>query len=511
MRVKYSIKNCITFFINYIITLIFLFINQTIFIKLLGIEYVGLNGIFSNVLTVLNLFELGFGSAVTYNLYKYIKNNKKDIIKSIMKYYKKIYNTIALIILLVGLLIIPFLKYIINDVTIDINIYVVYIIFLLTNVSSYLCSYKRNLMFSYQRNYVINIIHIICIVILNIIQIIILYLTRNYYLFLVLNIIFTLLENIIISIKVNNDYPYIKDKNVSPISKKLKQDITSRVKALFIHKAAGSLSNGIDSIIISSFFGIKILGLYSSYYYIIHAVYNLFSNIIKATSASVGNLLVEKDYEKNYIVFKKIEFLNIWIAIFTSTCLFLLIEPFIKLWIGSNYLLSYPVLVLLIINFYQKIMRSTYIVFKDSAGIWIEDRYIPIIKSIINIVSSIILLKIFGLVGVFIGTFISSLTLWLYSYPKFVYKKLFNKNYCIYYKEMLKNIVLFILIISITYLISNIFMINSALLKLLINIIICITIPNILLFLIYKNTLEFNYYINLIKEIFKKGKKEYES
>ena len=169
MRTQNSIKNTIIQFITNIITILSLFIGQTLFIKILGVEYSGLNGLFTNILTVLNLFELGIGSSITYNLYKYIKDKNKETIKSIMYFYKKTYNYIALLILSIGLLIVPFIKYIVKDVTVNINIYLIYILFLLSIVATYILSYKRNLIIANQKKYIINIIQIIYIIILNII------------------------------------------------------------------------------------------------------------------------------------------------------------------------------------------------------------------------------------------------------------------------------------------------------------------------------------------------------
>ena len=499
MRTNYSIKNTITSFISNIVSFIFLFISQTIFIKILGIEYTGLNGLFGNVLTLLNLFELGIGNAIIFNLYKYIANNNKEKIKSLIEYYKKSYNIIALIILLVGLCITPFIKLIVKEQSIDINIYIVYILFLLSTVSTYILAYKRNLIYAYQRNYVLNIIHVGYIVILNTLQLLIIFITKNYYLYLIVKIICILLENIIISIKANKDYIYLLDKNIKPIDNKTKNNITNRVKALFIHKTSSVITYGTDNILISLFFGLKEVGLYTNYHYIIQTIDTIFRNIISSTNASVGNLLVEDKYEKRYEVFKNIKFLNYWIAVHTTICLLILIEPFIKIWLGSNYLLNKLVLVVLIINYYQSMMRTTYNVFKDSAGIWIEDKYIPIIQAILNLITSIIFVKLLGLAGVFIGTILSSLVLWFYSYPKYVYKKILNRNYKEYYKQLIIDIFIFVIIMLITYYVSNLILIKHLLLDLLIKIIICILLPNILMYLIFRKSNQLNYYIKLIK------------
>ena len=492
MRTSYSIKNTITQFITNIITIIFLFIGQTLFIKILGVEYSGLNGLFTNILTVLNLFELGIGSSITYNLYKYIKNNDKETIKSIMYFYKRAYNYIALLILLIGLLVTPFIKYIVKDITVDINIYLIYILFLLSTVSTYILSYKRNLIIANQKNYIINIIQIIYIIILNILQILILYINKNYYLYLIIKIICVLIENIIINIKANKLYPFLKGKNIKPIKKEIKENIINRVKALIIHKTSGAVTNGTDSILISAFLGITTAGLYTSYEYIIKSVKKLFGNIISTTTSSIGNLLIENNKEKNYQAFKKIRFLNYWITVFTSTSILLITQPFIKIWLGKNYLLSTSVLITLTLNYFQTMMRSTYGSFKDAAGIWIEDKYIPILQLSINLISSIILLKLIGLPGVFIGTILSSLVLWCYSYPKYVYINLFDKKLKNYIKETLIHILIFLIITT------SSFILNKYLSNIIVSIIISITIPNIILLLIYGRSEEFKYYKNLI-------------
>ena len=329
-----------------------------------------------------------------------------------MKFYKTSYNIIALLILIVGLSLTPFIKYIVGKTTVDINIYIVYILFLISTVATYIISYKRNLIYAYQRNYILNIIHLIYLVILNISQLLIILITKNYYLYLVIKILCILIENIIITYKANHDYPYLLEKNINPIKKEVKEDVVSRVKALFIHKVSGVVTYGTDNILISMFFGLKAVGLYTNYHYIIQTIDTLFRNITFSTNASVGNLLVEKKYKERFIAFNKIRFLNLCITIITSTCLLCLIEPFIILWLGKKYILSKLILFILIVNYYQSMMKTPYNVFKDSAGIWREDKYVPLIQVFLNLISSIILLKIFGISGIFMGTIISSLLVW---------------------------------------------------------------------------------------------------
>lgn len=505
-RTENSIRNSMVAMIANVVSILIAFISQSIFIKILGAEYLGLNGLFTNVLTMLSIFELGIGSAIIYNLYEPIAHNKVEKIKSLMKFYKKSYNIIVATILVVGILIIPIIPKMVGEITIDINIYCIYLLFLLSTVASYLMAYKRNLIYANQKNYIVDLVHMTYLIILNIIQLLLLFLTKNYYIYLIIKIICQILENVILTQIANKMYPYLLDKDVQKIDKKVERDIFSKVKALLFHKIGGIVVNGTDNIIISYFFGVVTVGLYTNYYMIINAVKKLFSQIILSTSASIGNLLVTENNIKRFEIFKKIRFLNFWIACFSAISILLIIQPFIEVWVGTEYLLENIVVLVLIINFFQQMMRFTYSTFKESAGIYVEDKFIPLIESVLNIVFSIIFLKIFGLVGVFIGTIISGLVLWCYSYPKFVYKKLFNRKYIDYAKETTGYIILFIAIMLITFMFSRIVnLINdiSPIWSVCLNALICLFIPNLIIIWIFNKSEEYQYFKVMLKNISK--------
>ena len=505
MRVKNSIKNTTAAIVSNILTILIGLVAQAVFIKILGTEYLGINGLFTNIISMLGIVELGIGSAIVYNLYKPIANKDYETIKSLMNFYKKAYHIIALVVFIIGISIIPFLGYFIGKVTIDININLVYILFIIDIVCSYLLTYKRSLLYADQKNYIVNIIHMIYLVILNISQLLFLYITKNYYLYLAIKIIMRILENIIITIIVNKKYQYIKENNIKKLDKKIEKDIFKKVKALFFHKIGSFIVLGTDNLIISRYLGIVTVGLYSNYYMIINALNTLFNQALTALTPSVGNLLVEKKTKKNFEVFRKVRFINFWIATFTSVALLIIMNSFITIWIGEAYLLSNLVLITLVINFFMTMMRNSYSTFKEAAGIFHEDRYVPIIESFVNIVASIILLKYFGLAGVFMGTIISGLILWCYSYPRFVYKKLFCRSYLSYIKETISYIILFILILIISYKISNIYTFYNIWVQLLYNIIVSLIIPNIILLIIFYKNDNLKYYYRLFKKLVKKS------
>lgn len=500
MRTENSIKNSISSIVLNIISMLIGFIAQALFIRILGAEFLGLNGLFSNILTMLSIFELGIGNAIIFNLYKPIANNNIEEIKSLMNFYKKAYRIIALIIGCLGLSLLPFLTYIVGKTTVEINLQYIYILFLISTVSSYLMVYKRNLLYANQKNYIINYIHIIYLIILNISQIVILMLTKNYYIYLIIKICCQLLENIVLTCICNKMYKFLNEKNIKKLAPKIEKDIFNKVKAIFFHKIGTIIINGTDNIIISYFLGVITVGIYSNYYMVINAVSILFGQTITSITASVGNMLATESTTKKMNIFKKIRFFNFWLSCFSATSILVIIQPFIKMWVGKEYLLNFSVVIALVFNYFQKSMRNVYITFKDSGGIWEEDKFIPLIESIVNIVCSIVLLKIFGLIGVFLGTIISGLILWCYSYPKFVYKNMLGGNYKQYIKETIGYILIFCLISILTNHIANIVSINNIYLQIFINCIICLIVSNVILWMIFKNTDNYIYLQNIVKK-----------
>lgn len=501
---KNSSKNLILSILCNIVTILIGFIAQKLFIKYLGSEYLGLNGLFNNMVSMLGIVELGIGSAIVYNLYKPIVNKDKETIKSLMKFYKKAYNIIAVIVFIVAIIIIPFLPKLINDITVNTNIYLIYMMFIIDIVCSYLLSYKRSILYADQKNYIINIIHMAYLIILNFIQLILLYFTKNYYYYLVIKIIMRIAENIIITLYTNKKYSYLKDKNIKKLDKKIEEDIFKKVKALFFHKVGSFIVLGSDNLIISRFIGIISVGLYSNYFLVINAIQTMFNQGILALTPSVGNMLVNSNYDKNFETFKKIRFLNYWLACFSGVAILLIMDSFITLWLGNKFVLNKLVLVVLVFNYYQKLMRSSYNTFKEAAGIYNEDRFVPLIESIINILFSILLIKPFGLAGVFMGTVISGLSLWCYSYPKFVYKKLFNRKYVDYAKETLGYIILFLVICIVCILISINVNFSNNWYDFFKDILIATTIPNIIMTIIFTKTDNFNYFKKIILNKIKK-------
>ncbi len=504
MRLENSIKNIITALLCNLITIIISFISQNILVNNLGIEYSGLNGVFTNIISMLSIVELGIGSQIIYHLYKPIAEKDTIKIKKLMNFYKKCYNTIAIIVVVVGLLIMPFIKFFIGNNSIPENLYFIYILFIADSAVSYLIAYKRSIIYANQKNRYVDLIHIIYMLVMNSLQILVLFTIKNYVVYLLIKIVCRLFENILINYLANRMYPEIMKNNKEKLDDDVIDDIKKRVKALIFHQIGGYLVLGTDSIIISKFLGLAISGIYASYTLIINAANTLLSQIFSAVTSSVGELLVEDNKEKSYEIYKKMTFLNFWIYGLASIGMAFTINPLVTLWLGTEYTFSNLTALIFAINFYAQGMRRTMQTFASAGGICYENRFVPIIEAVINLIVSIGLVLWIGLEGVIIGTIVSSLVLHFYGFPKYIYNPLFNRKKIDYILEFLKYTVIIAIAFILVFFAINSISIGNVLQKLIISIIICLVIVNLFLYILFRKTDELKYYISIIKSILNK-------
>lgn len=501
LRTKNSLKNIFYNIVLNTITILVGLFAQSVFIRVLGSEYNGLKSLFTSIISMLSISEFGFGIAIIYNLYKPVAENDIEVIKSLVKYYQKIYQVIALIILVIGLILLPFISVFVGDISIDVPLHLIFILFLADSLVSYLMTYKRSIIQADQKGYFISQINIIYLLFVNIVQIIVLLLTKNFILYLVIRVLFRFLENISINRVANKKYPYLKDKNIKQIEEEVKRNIHQKVKGLLFHKIGDYIVSGTDSIIISMTLGLNQLGLYNNYYFITNYVTILFGQIFSSVTSSVGNLLVEAQSKKTLQIYKNMLFANAWIYCFCSICIFVLIEPFIKIWIGEQYVLSMDVLIAIVLNFYFQGLRKTDTTFKEAAGIFFEDRYISIVEAIANIVFSLLFVQIFGLAGVLIGTICSTMVLFLYGFPKYIFKKLFGKGYFTYFKIHTMNLLKTILIFSISVGLITFLPFTNVFLELVVKGFLCLIIPNVLYILFSYKSVELAFFKKMVQTL----------
>ena len=437
MKTKRTFYNSIASLFYYFLTILLGIVNRRAVIIILGIEYQGINGLFSNVLSMLSIAELGIGTAIIYHLYKPLAENRIDEIQSIMYFYRKCYWFISAVIFFLGILIIPLLPFIVTENELPFSLGSIYIWFLLDSVVSYLFTYKRSIIIADQQNYIVVSCDILYQLFVKTGQIIILWLSHNFMWYLSVMVAGRFLENLLINVIANKKYPYLISAKASPLPKEILNDIYRKVHGTVFHKIGAFIVLGIDNILIVKFLGLTIAGIYSNYFLIINSVQNICYQIVTAATASVGHIVAENDKIKIFSIFNELQLLNTALLTWISSGIYCVATPVIALLFGEDYILSDFTLLILSVNLYMQGMRAVFSIFKETAGILYEDRFVPLWESIINLAASLLFLQKFGLAGIFMGTILSSLILYLYTYPILVYKKVLGRTVREYYREFL--------------------------------------------------------------------------
>ncbi len=436
MKTKQAFFNTITGIGYYFFTIIANIISRKALISVLGIQYQGVDGLFSSILSMLSIAELGISSAILYNLYKPVKENDFELIKQLMLFYKKAYRLIAFIVAFFGFLLMPFLGYFVPDYTLPLPLVSVYLWYLLDVIFSYFFSYKRSLLLADQKNYIINICDSLYQITSRALQAILLYLTGNFYYFLIAMVICRIFDNTILVIIVNRRYPYILQDAEERLPSFILNDIKFKIKGAVFHKIGSFVVNGTDNLLISLFCGLRDVGIYSNYQLILSALSRIAMQLTNGSISGVGHLLVENNIKKTREVFDELQLLNSYISILASVGFWCISSKVVSCIFGVEYILDPFVLIILSVNLYLTGMRRTFAAFKEAAGILYEDRFIPIMESIVNIIVSILFANYFGLAGIFLGTIISSSFLFFYSFPIYIYIKILERSYKKYCLEL---------------------------------------------------------------------------
>ena len=496
MRTGSTIKNLHTALILGLILVVINFVAQRFFVQMLGVEYLGLNGLFTNVVAMLAITELGLASAIVYHLYKPLHEKDTAKVSSIMRFYKLSYRVVAAVVTLIGIVTIPFLPLIVGDNSVSVNIMLVFALFVVNSVVSYLLSYKRSILYADQKNYIINLVHFATIVVLNVLQIGVLLAMQDYYIFLVLRIAATVIENVILSRIV--DKRYALGPHPSRLSVEDRSDIFTKIKGLAFHKVGDFAVLGSTNIIISAMLGLVTVGLYSNYLLIQVTITGLSRQISQSMQASIGNLLVDVGGANSMMTFRRLQFANQILSIVVVSVFIIVSGSFVTLWLGEEFVLSAGVVVALGVLLYTQLTRAVFANFKTAAGIFYEDRHVPIAESVINIVASVVLVHFLGLAGAFLGTAISSLVLHAYTYPKYVYKGVLGRTYGEYAVHMAKNVTVAVFAVGVAYTVSGMYQPDSAVLRLVVSTLIATLIPLALFWVIYRRTDEYDYFRKMV-------------
>ena len=492
-RTKNASRNIAFGITNRIVTLIAPFIIRTIIIYVLGVEYVGLSSLFASILSILNMAELGISTAIVYSMYSAIANEDTARICALMNLYRKAYRIIGCFVLFAGICVSPFLKFFISGGTPqDVNIYVVYFVTLSqTCLTYFLFAYKACLFSAFQRNDVTSNVASLVSIAIHAIQAVLLLLFKTYYAYVIVLPLSTIVNNMIISVIADKKYPNYKPRG--SLDKSITTELSNKVKSLFLYRIGGVVLNSVDTIVISAFLGLTILGEYNNYYLIITVLFGFLGVINNSLTAGIGNSLNVDSKEKNYSDFKRLFIINTWLVSWCTTCLTCLYQPFMRIWVGKELMLPFAVAILLSLYFFVWRMMDVINLYKDAAGLWEYDKYRPLIAAIINLTINLLLIKTIGLYGVIVST-IFAIVVVIFPWSTFIiFKHLFNENtlkdWTHYIKKVLYSLACCAIVTTLTYCITVAIALDS-LAGFVIKALVCLIVPNLLyaiLFSLFKD------------------------
>ncbi len=496
-----AVKIAITGIISSLIIAVFGFFVQKAFISTLGVKVSGLNGVFTNIISVLTMADFGVSTAIVFNLYKPLAQKDENKIAALMQYYHKCCLAIGGIILAGGLLLLPFLSFIIKEETPSINIHLTFLLFVFNALFSYVLNYKRVLLQADQKSSKINLVVSVVSLVSYSAKLFVLYKFNNFYLFILCNIIAKIIEDLIIWKIVDKKYPYIHKKK--QLDKSTKADITKKIKASVPHNVSSYVVYSTDSLLLTYFFGSFQTGLYVNYSMIISAINIITNNLSNAVSAGMGNILAKEGRDYLFINTKRLSLFNYWIYTTISIALFFCASYFIRLWLGDDLFLSDITVAAIAINFFLNGIRAPANSALSAAGILHENRFVPVAEAIINLTTSIILAKLIGVPGIFIGTIISTLYQHLYNYPKYAYELVFRQPRSLYLASFGKKLIGFLACAIVTFFIINLLPEESSpIIGFIRNGTISCLVPSLLILLTTAKTPEFKYFYNLFRSKF---------
>lgn len=491
-RINNSIKNAVTAIVGQLLNNVLRLVCRTVFVYTLGKDYLGISSLYANILTILSVSELGFSSAITYSLYRPLTENNIPMICSLMRLFKKAYQIIGFVILGLGLCLMPFLPYLMNGTTEVVNIYLYYLLYLVQAVISYLFfAYKGTLLIADQKKYLNDVITYIVQIAMNIVQIGVLIFLHSFLLYTVATIVSNVVQNMVIAWMTDKKYPYLKQR-VDKLPKEQEKIVFSQVYAMSLYRISTIVGTATDNLVISANISVLMVGLYDNYYMIIQVIQKLISGFFQAFTSSLGNYYVLESKEHNEFVFRCLNLLNSWLIVFCSVCFMVLLQPFIRLWIGETYLLSYPVVIVIVMNFATNYMQSVVQIYKDASGLFVRGKYRAVATAVLNLGVSIILVRFLGIIGVFLGSIISRMaTTWWYD-AWLLYWVGFGKSPLRYYAGCFMVIAL---ILSSSVLIQLIcaWIPVTAWAELIVRGISCVVIVNSIYFLLYRRSEEWRY------------------
>jgi len=433
-RTKNAMKGILVGLIQRTFQMIVPFFVRTAMIHFMGIQYLGLNSLFTSVLHVLNLAELGVGAAMVFSMYKPIAEDDTATICALMKLYRRYYRIIGLLIGVVGLALTPAIPRLISgNVPAEMSIYVLYWLNLGATVLSYwLFAYRNCILQAHQRADVINTVLIITQAVQYTLQLAVILWVKNYYLYVIVLLLTTMLNNVLTAVIAAQKYPQYRPQGELP--KPVVKQINGKIRDLFTGKLGYVVLNSSDTIVISAFLGLSVLAVYQNYYFIMSSIIAVIEILMASIRAGLGNSFVTETREKNFRDMDKFTFLYMWVVGVGSCCFLTMYQPFMEIWVGRELMLGWPEVVCFAVYFYVFALNKLLNVYKDSAGLWHEDRIRPLVVAFVNLGLNLLWVRSWGLRGVIISTVISQLFVgipWvLYNLFRLFFGRSLLKGFC---------------------------------------------------------------------------------
>lgn len=427
---KKSVKNALISMMTQLLTNVLGFVSRSVFIRCLSAEYLGINGLFANVLTLLSFAELGIGEALVYAMYKPMKENDDQKLKALLSYYKRAYQWIAGGILTIGCILSFFIdSFVSQKPEIPENFQIIFFLFLLNNVMSYCMVYKQSILMVDQNKYIVSLIRQVIYGGQLLLQTIVLLYTKNYYIYLVCQIIGTVATNFSLSKYVDRHYPWTQRLSITEqINVEERMQIFKDVKALSISKVAGVVSNGSDNIIIAKLVSLVSVGLISNYTMIINSLGNLLWGMLASIIGSVGQFNVDSDLERKRGIFDELYLCTFWLYSCLCVGLMTLLSSLVFVWLGKEYIIDQHVIVALVSIIYVSGINFPFYSFRVTCGMFNPMKYNYVCSAVLNIILSIALGKKYGLIGIFAATTLSRLVAAEFKEGLLVYQRILERS-----------------------------------------------------------------------------------
>lgn len=516
-RIKYSAINIATSFGGQLLSTVLNFVVRTVFIQTLGKSYLGINGLFSNILTMLSLTELGLDTAINFKLYKPLAEGDEKRVRVLMKFYKQAYRVIGVVIFILGLFMIPLLPFLIKDYeslkVLGINAVLIFLLHVLRSVSSYLFfAYRSAVLKADQRKYITDIAGFGITILTSLVKIIVLYVWKDFVLYTATVIVFNILQNLVNAFLAKHFYPNVFVKDEDKITKEEVIGLIKDCGALFVFKLNAVVLKVTDNLVISSFIGIAAVGLYSNYTLLYNTLRSLFNKMFSSIKASVGNLFVTETIDRRYQFFQSMNYLSIILFGTAGVGIAVCSNELILAWIGDEYIIPQPFSILIGIEILFYGLKLNLNQIRNVSGVFRQMWFRPVLGVIINIIVSISLVFICGIYGVIIGTIVADVISNFMVDPRVIYKYSFNDYRPVseYYKKNITYMFILCVIGAVDLLICNNLFVGHGWLSVIIHASITgISVPGILT-LIYWKTPENDYIISTMKRVIRKGKKRRE-